>query len=72
MTCLIEGCPKDSRTRGVCPSHYIALSKMVRTGRATWLQLEQFGMALPVKQIAARLAEAQFEKSLKRLKREAN
>ena len=74
MKCLIEGCldtdEKRIFVRGLCQSHYAALSKMVREERTTWRQLEEFGMSIPPRRMKKGLAEAQYEKSLKRLRKE--
>ena len=46
VTCL--NCGKHLATcRGVCPACYSALCKSVRTGGATWAQLEAAGRCRP-------------------------
>lgn len=72
MKCLIEECIGSPKVRGLCPSHYIALTKAVRAGRTTWQMLEQFGMAVPSKMAKRNLAEKQLQKSLNRLQKHEN
>lgn len=49
INCKIELCIRESRVRGLCTNHYIVLSKKVASQELTWLQLEQYGMAVPAK-----------------------
>ncbi len=47
MKCLIESCPRDKvKSRGLCAGCYECALRKIREGKATWVDLEQAGMAL--------------------------
>lgn len=71
--CLIEHCTNESKTRGVCASHYAILSDKVRREEITWPQLEQYNMTLPLKRIKKSLVQKQLDKiHLNLLRRKKN
>lgn len=45
--CIIEGCERDSRTRGLCGTCYQSARNAIKAGKATWNELEAAGLALP-------------------------
>ena len=45
MKCLIDGCDKIAKSRGLCLICYGAANASVRIGRTTWEQLEETGLA---------------------------
>jgi len=45
--CLIEGCPNEKiYARGLCPSHYQMIRKLVKDGKRSWEEFEKVGMSL--------------------------
>lgn len=44
--CLVKGCKKDAKSRGLCAGHYQSAENTVKTGKATWAELEKLGVAL--------------------------
>ena len=45
--CLIEGCElKVVYARGLCPSHYKLIRRLVKDGKRKWEEFERVGMAL--------------------------
>lgn len=49
MKCLIEGCERKSKSRGLCVNCYTAAKNVVKAGKPTWGDLERRGLALPSK-----------------------
>lgn len=48
MKCIIEGCERTSKTRGLCKTCYTSASNAVKRGKVTsWEFLEENGLALP-------------------------
>lgn len=56
--CLTPGCTDILRSRGLCPNCYGTASLRVRSGLATWKELEALGLALPSKQEQGAFAAA--------------
>lgn len=49
MKCLVENCPHNAKTRGLCRNCYGMAGKHIRNGIIhSWGYLEDIGMALPV------------------------
>lgn len=46
-TCIIEGCTRMARVRGVCGPCYEVLKKHVDSGKITWKQAEKAGLIHP-------------------------
>lgn len=44
--CIVAGCDRESRVRGVCSSCYVVLQKQVQAGTLTWQQAEKAGLVL--------------------------
>ncbi len=44
--CLNPKCENKSEVRGLCRSHYVYASLLVRTGNSTWEELEKHGKCL--------------------------
>jgi hypothetical protein len=47
--CLVTGCPRSVRSRGLCDVHYTGLALQVSKGNHTWVELEKAGVCLPSK-----------------------
>jgi hypothetical protein len=47
MKCLIEGCERKVRSRGLCSCCYTAAKNAVKVGKTTWEELERRGLSLP-------------------------
>lgn len=45
--CIIDGCERKARTRGLCQSCYQSALWAIKAGKATWESLEAAGFALP-------------------------
>lgn len=48
-TCMIEGCERQVRVRGLCLQCYQSAFVHVKAGRTSWEQLEAAGLALPAR-----------------------
>lgn len=55
--CLFPGCETEQRTRGLCSSHYNVAVRLVKSGVATWEELEERGKVLK----ARKSRNAEFE-----------
>ena len=51
--CLVPGCGREAKTRGVCPRCATAARKAIKDGKTTWADLERFGLPKPRKAAAA-------------------
>lgn len=49
MKCLIEGCDRKAKSRGLCDACYQVARKRVNGGVVTWNQLFALGLAIPAK-----------------------
>lgn len=58
--CLVPGCDRPVRSRGLCNSCYTSACYLVRQGRTTWAQLEKGGKVAPAHNAARRLAHRWF------------
>lgn len=47
--CLIDGCGKEVKARGLCPACYATAIVKVQAGKVTWDELAALGLALPSK-----------------------
>ena len=47
--CLVKACDGKAKSRGLCVSCYQSASKLVQTGKITWDQLVELGLALEAK-----------------------
>ena len=47
--CLLPGCGRPVKNRGLCNSCNLAAAKLIKAERTTWEQLEEWGMCLPPK-----------------------
>lgn len=50
--CLIEGCNRKAKTRGLCDPCYQAALQVVKKRKATWDQLINMGLAKPATKIS--------------------
>lgn len=47
-TCIIPNCNRPAKCRGVCGSHYVNISRLIRAKRVPkWKTLEKHGRVLP-------------------------
>jgi hypothetical protein len=46
-TCLIDGCDREAKQRGLCVPCYHAAQRLVRLGMTTWEELESLRLAAP-------------------------
>ena len=44
--CLVPGCDNESKTRGLCSTHYMYAHRLVTRGKTTWKELEEQGKCL--------------------------
>lgn len=44
--CAIQNCPNKRTTRGLCASCRREATQLVKAGKTTWEQLEEFGLAV--------------------------
>jgi len=49
VECLIDGCEREVKARGLCACCYQVARSMVAAGKTTWEVLETRGLALPSK-----------------------
>lgn len=47
MQCIVDGCERDARTRGLCENCYQLARYNVIGGKVSWEQLETMGLAIP-------------------------
>ena len=48
--CLTPDCHRHGRVaRGLCNACWMAASRSIKAGQTTWAQLEQFGLAAPLR-----------------------
>lgn len=67
--CIIEGCEKTQKTRGLCKSCYVSAHRALARGEVpSWLFLEENGLSLPVANPAAKTTL--FNQRLKQLMRD--
>ncbi len=52
--CLIEKCGRQVSSRGLCIGCYRAASKLVSSGKTSWMELEKLLLALPIKETESR------------------
>lgn len=45
--CIISGCNKQRKARGLCPACYVGMRTEIELGHETWESLEAKGLALP-------------------------
>ena len=45
-SCLVPGCDKRVRTRGLCNTHYVYAHSLVSAGKTNWDELERNGRVL--------------------------
>lgn len=45
--CLVPGCANEAKTRGLCPTHYNYVCRLIREKRTTWAKLERNKKVLP-------------------------
>lgn len=64
MKCIIEGCNREQRSRGLCRSCYQTAWMYVTSGKATWPQLINAGWALVAK--SCRPGTAPFSTTFKK------
>jgi len=48
MKCVIRGCSRPAKRRGLCLPCYQAAGRLVREGRKSWAALEKRGLAKPL------------------------
>jgi hypothetical protein len=58
MNCIIEGCDRRARTRGLCTKCYQGALYAVRTGKTTWPALVSSGLALELSDRTSPFSEA--------------
>lgn len=46
--CLVPGCAELERTRGLCGTHYVYAIRVIKSGMATWPELEAAGKSKPM------------------------
>lgn len=44
--CLVPECEQETKTRGLCPTHYMYAHRLITRGKTTWPTLEQEGKCL--------------------------
>jgi|TARA_R110000851_G_scaffold33206_8_gene88459 hypothetical protein len=44
--CLVPKCNQEEQTRGLCNTHYIYASRLVKKNLTTWLSLERKGKCI--------------------------
>ncbi len=66
MNCMVDGCPKEAKYRGVCRQHYRALHWRVQAGKYTWGELEDAGACLTTQSREINALDAYLVKKLKR------
>ena len=55
LRCVVPGCSRPPRARGVCATCYASHRRAVAAGESTWELIEQAGLILPERKgIAAR------------------
>jgi hypothetical protein len=47
MKCLVDGCERSAKSRGLCSICYQTARNKVSSGITTWSEFEKLGMALP-------------------------
>lgn len=47
-TCIVKGCDRPARSRGLCNSCYTSALDAVKSGRTTWPKLIKAGLALDI------------------------
>lgn len=45
-SCLVPKCKTESKTRGLCATHYMYAHRLVARGKTSWEQLEREGKVL--------------------------
>ena len=63
--CLVPGCGREAKIRGVCPRCAVAARKAIKDGKTTWAKLEELGLAIPPKKSAFGGEPGVFAKALK-------
>ena len=53
-TCLIEGCERKAKTRGLCDPCYQAALTAVKKRKVTWDQLIDLGLAKPATKVSTK------------------
>ncbi len=48
-SCLIDACPRETYSRGLCRGCYVAAQRRIRAGRTSWDQLIGWGLAQQAK-----------------------
>lgn len=46
-TCMVPGCDRPAKLRGVCQSCYQNAAKLIQRGGTTWEELQKFGLVRP-------------------------
>jgi len=64
--CLIEGCERDAKTRGLCKSCYQTACKAVKADKTTWEELESMGLVLKAKRLKGIDNESPFRVALEK------
>jgi hypothetical protein len=53
MNCIIKGCGKEARARGLCDCDYVMALRLIKQGKVKWSDLELMEMAKPARKRGA-------------------
>ena len=63
--CLVPGCGREAKIRGLCGRCCTAARAQIKKGKTTWADLEKLGLAAPPKKSAFGGEPGVFAKALK-------
>jgi hypothetical protein len=55
--CLVTGCKKGVKSRGLCACHYQSAENSVKAGKASWEELVRLGVALEARKLSNGFSE---------------